>query len=53
MAGLGALIAMIFTGIIIWYYNSKGFIKDIKESLTIKSKRALGEKAIARYLKKK
>jgi len=53
MAGLGSVVAMIFTGIVIWYYNSKRFVRDIRESLKIKSKKVLGEKEILRFIKKK
>jgi len=36
MAGLGSIIAMLITTITIWYYNSEGFIKEIRESMKIK-----------------
>ncbi len=51
LAFLGSIIAMSTTAIIIWYYNSEGFIKEIRNSMKIKSRQVLGEKAIEKYLK--
>ena len=52
LAGLGSIIAMLVTGLLIWYYNSKGFIEEIRESLRIKSDNVLGEKYLEKYWKK-
>jgi len=51
LAALGSLITMCVTALIIIYYNSKEFFKDIKESLSVKSKDVLGEKAIEKFRK--
>ena len=53
LAGLGSIIAMCITAITIIYYNSKNFFKEFKESLSIKQKEVLGERAIQKFQNKK
>lgn len=50
-AGIGSIIAMTVTGMIVIYYNARGFWREFRESLSIKRKRPLGEQAIARLHK--
>ncbi|MFA5856010.1 MAG: DUF2238 domain-containing protein [Candidatus Pacearchaeota archaeon] len=50
LAGTGSVIAMIITAIIIWYLNSPGFIKEIRESMRVKKSTLLGENYIKKYL---
>lgn len=52
LAGLGSLIAMILTSLILLYYKPRGFWKEFKKSLSVKSHKQLGEVAIKRISKK-
>ncbi|MDO8467810.1 MAG: DUF2238 domain-containing protein [Nanoarchaeota archaeon] len=49
LAGLGAVFAMIITFLIIVYYNSKKFFKELGKSFKVKQKRILGERVISSY----
>jgi len=48
MAGIGSIIAMLITSGFIIYYNSKYFWNEFKESLKVKDKEVLGERALAK-----
>ena len=50
-AGLGAVIAMFIVYVFNLFYRRESFHKEIKESLKVKSKEVLGEKAIQKISK--
>jgi len=52
MALIGSVVAMIIPAIVIWYYNPKYFLKELKESVKVKEKKVLGERIIGKWTKK-
>lgn len=52
-AGVGSIIAMFVTYLIISYYNSSNYRKELKESLKIKSKSPLGENVLLKWISNK
>jgi putative membrane protein len=53
LAGLGSIIAMVLTMVIIIYYDKQTFFKEFKESFKVKSKTILGEVALEKMRNKR
>jgi len=53
LAGIGSIIAMIATSLLIIYYDRKAFFKEFWESFRVKSDKLLGEVALERLIRKK
>ena len=53
LAGLGSLIAMVITALIIFAYNARAFWAEFKESIHVKDKNPLGEYVLQEWAKKK
>lgn len=51
LAGLGAIIAMVIVFVVLLVYHKKEYLKELKESFSVKHKRPLGEEALAHYIK--
>lgn len=51
LAGLGSVIAMLIVAMVVWHFKRSQFWKEIRESLTIKKKRVLGEEELERMEK--
>ncbi|HLC53862.1 MAG TPA: DUF2238 domain-containing protein [Candidatus Nanoarchaeia archaeon] len=53
LAGIGSIIAMAVVFVVLLVYHRKGYWKEFKESFRVKYKRALGEEALARFVKRR
>jgi putative membrane protein len=53
LAGLGSIVAMLFTLFVILRYDSKKFFIEFKDSLRVKSKVVMGEVSLEKFFAKK
>jgi putative membrane protein len=52
-AGMGSVLTMLIVLVIVFTVNRKAFIAEFKDSLRVKEKEVLGERALIRLMKKK